>query len=215
MTLYPRLLFFLPSSSSSLSTNGFSDKCLEIVLYSRILHILDIYPCFSSLATASSRLRESPSPSESTQGFLASAMTWRLGFLHQPWRLFLWKDQAILYRMPSRISLVHRYEGDTKNVLHFRYFSVYSLISFLFLCLQYWRVFRTCSYVLHRIKNNNTSNIITFNVVQPKKVQIFTPALFYINCLLEPHPMKKINRTWKYRVICLTGTPLNLLSVGR
>ena len=95
MTLYPRLLFFLPSSSSSLSTNGFLDKCLEIVLYSRILHVLDIYPCFSSLAAASSRLRESPSPSESTQGFLASAMTWRLGFLHQPWRLFLWKDQAI------------------------------------------------------------------------------------------------------------------------
>ena len=95
MTLYPRLLFFLPSSSSSLSTNGFLDKCLEIVLYSRRLHVLDIYPCFSSLAAASSRLRESPSPSESTQGFLASAMTCRLGFLHQPWRLFLWKDQAI------------------------------------------------------------------------------------------------------------------------
>ena len=99
MALYPRLLFFLPSSSSSLSTNGFLDKCLEIVLYSRRLHILDIYPCFSSLAAASSRLRESPSPSESTQGFLASAMTWRLGFLHQPWRSFLWKDQAIFIQI--------------------------------------------------------------------------------------------------------------------
>ena len=143
MTLYPRLLFFLPSSSSSLSTNGFSDKCLEIVLYNRRLHILDIYPCFSSLAAASSRLRESPSPSESTQGFLASAMTWCLGFLHQPWRLFLWKDQAILVQYAVK---------DTKNVLHFRYFFVYSLISFLFLCLQYWRVFLTCSFVVHRIK---------------------------------------------------------------
>ena len=143
MTLYPRLPFLLPSSSSSLSTNGFLDKCLEIVLYSRILHILDIYPCFSSLAAASSRLRESPSPSESTQGFLASAMTWRLGFLHQPWRLFLWKDQAILVQNAVK---------DTNNVLHFRYFSVYSLILFLFLCLQYWRVFLTCSFVVHRIK---------------------------------------------------------------
>ena len=141
MTLYPRLLFFLPSSSSSLSTNGFSDKCLEIVLYNRRLHILDIYPCFS-LAAASSRLRESPSPSESTQGFLASAMTWRLASFTSLDVCSSGKTKQFLYKLPSWISLVHRYEGDKKNVLHFRY-----LISFLFLCLQYWRVFLTCSCV--------------------------------------------------------------------
>ena len=150
MTLYPRLLFFLPSSSSSLSTNGFLDKFLEIVLYSRRLHVLDIYPCFSSLAAASSRLRESPSPSESTQGFLASAMTCRLGFLHQPWRLFLWKDQAIFIQNAVKDVFGSQIWRGYEKSLHFRYFIVYSLISFLFFCLQYWEVFLTCSFVVNQ-----------------------------------------------------------------
>ena len=61
------------------------------------------------------------------------------------------KTKQFLYRMPSRMSLVHRYEGDTKNVLHFRYFIVYSLLSFLFFCLQYWEICLTCSFVVNQI----------------------------------------------------------------
>ena len=134
MTLYPRLPFLLPSSSSSLSTNGFLDKCLEIVLYSRILHILDIYPCFSSLAAASSRLRESPSPSESTQGFLASAMTWRLASFTSLDVCSSGKTKQFWYSMPSRIRKMCFTSDTSVYLVPFPLLAILESFSHLFIC---------------------------------------------------------------------------------